>query len=84
MADGSLKLDLDAGVHERLRAAAGAVGRSIEDYAANLIAQGLDDDWAEDYARAAEYERTGEYIDAETAMREFREKLEQRLSEKRK
>ena len=46
MADGDLKLDLDADVRERLRVAAKAVGRSVEDYAANLIVLGLDDDWA--------------------------------------
>jgi hypothetical protein len=43
-----------------------------------------DHDWVEDYARVAEYERTGESIDVDTWVREFREKLEQRLREKRK
>jgi hypothetical protein len=84
MADGGFKLELEPVLGERLKAAADAAGSSVEDYAAGLISRGLDDDWAEDYARYAEYQRTGEYIDAEVAMRGFREAVAARFRAKRK
>ena len=65
-------VELDEELGRRLNAVATATGQSAGDLAAKLISRGLDD-WAEDFARFAEYERTGEYIDAEVAMAEFRQ-----------
>ena len=48
MAGGGLKLELDEALSERLKAAASALGRSVDDYAAELIADGLDQDGSDD------------------------------------
>jgi hypothetical protein len=72
MADGELKLSIDEALAERLRAAADAAGESVQDYAINALRAAADDDWAEDYARVAEYEATGRSIPADQAMAEFR------------
>ncbi len=82
MADGGLKLELDEALGRRLNEAAVALGQSAGDLAAKLISHGLDD-WAQDFARFAEYERTGEYIDAEIAMAEFRQAVTDRIAAKR-
>jgi hypothetical protein len=82
MADGGLKLELDEALSARLKAAADAVGRPVDAYAVELISGGLDDDWAESYARFAEYERTGEYLSAEVAMEDFRKAVAARASSK--
>ena len=82
MADGGLTIELDESLAERLQSAARATGQSTADLAANLIGHGLDD-WAEDFARFEEYERTGEYVDAEVAMAEFRQALADRFKSKR-
>ena len=37
-------------------------------------------DWAEDFARFAEYRRTGGYIDSEVAMAEFRRAVADRVA----
>jgi len=84
MADGDFKLELSEELGRRLKAAAEAAGRSVDDYAAGLISQGLESSWDEDYARYDEYRRTGEYLDAETVMRDFKAALKRRFSEKRK
>lgn len=76
MADGDLTLKLDDETVERLRAAADAVGRTVQDYAAGLISEGLEVDWAEDLARIAEYDRTGESISVEEALDHFDRELE--------
>ncbi|MEO8811382.1 MAG: hypothetical protein ABI376_00520 [Caulobacteraceae bacterium] len=39
----------------RLAAAAETAGKPVNDYAAALIEEALDEDWAEDEARYAEY-----------------------------
>lgn len=83
MADGDLTLKLDDETVERLRAAADAVGRTVQDYAAGLISEGLEVDWAEDLARIAEYDRTGESISVEEALDHFDRELEKRLAERR-
>jgi hypothetical protein len=44
MADGGLTIELEAALAARLREAAEVVGRSAQDYASDLIAQGLADD----------------------------------------
>jgi hypothetical protein len=40
-------------------------------------------DWAEDFAWFAEYQRAGEYIDAEVAMAQFRQAVADRVIAKR-
>jgi predicted transcriptional regulator len=84
MADDGFTVRIDSDLAGRVKAAAEAAGRSVEDYAADLIASGLDDDWAEDYARYADYKRTGEFIDAETALRDFRQGVAARLAARRR
>jgi len=81
MADGSVTIELDADLGARLKDAAAAAGRSPDEMAANLIQHGLDDDWAETRARLAEYDRTGESVDAHEAMAELRARLVERLSQ---
>lgn len=83
MADGGLKLELDEALSARLKAAADAVGRPVDAYAAELISGGLDDDWTESYARYAEYQRTGEYLDADVALEAFRKAVAARVRSKR-
>jgi predicted DNA-binding protein len=58
MADGELTLKLDEDTARRLQEAADAAGRPVADYAAELIAGGLDD-WAEDVRIAEEFDRDG-------------------------
>lgn len=80
MADGVMKLELSEGLAHRLRVAAEAAGRPAADYAVELIDSALDDDWAEDDARFAEFLRTGESIPAEVALAEFRESVTRRFA----
>jgi len=82
MADGGLKLEIDEALAERLRAAAAATGESVEDFARQALSAAADDDWAEDYARVAEYEATGRFIPAHEAMAEFRAAVEARFAKK--
>ena len=82
MADGSVTIELDADLGARLKAAAEASGRSPGELASALIEEALagpDADWAETKAALAEYDRTGEYVDAKTAMAELRARLVERL-----
>ena len=83
MADGELKLELGEALSERLKVAAAAEGLSPEAYAAELIADSLNEDWALSYARAAEYEETGEYLDAEAEMTRFRQAVAERFNVRR-
>ena len=76
--DSGLVLELDATLAAKLRAAADAAGRPIGVFAVELISSGLDEEWAESYARAAEYERTGEYLDAEKELEAFRQAVASR------
>lgn len=82
MADGGLNLELGAELSGRLEAAANSAGRPIGDYAISLIQGALDDDWAEDDARFAEYERTGESFSAEDALLRMRKSLVERFRAK--
>jgi hypothetical protein len=79
MDDGALKLELDLALSERLKAAARQAGRSIGDYAAQLIAQGLDDRWSEAQRRLEEYDRTGEYVPVEQSLARFKSAIAERL-----
>jgi predicted transcriptional regulator len=85
MADGELTLKLDDETARRLQAAAEAAGRPVGDYAADLIAVGLepDDDWAEDVRIAEEVDRTGVSYSLEEAMAHFDEAVEAHLAAKR-
>ena len=83
MADGELKLELGEALSARLKAAADAAGQPAEAYAAELIAESLDDNWADAYARFAEYERTGEFLDAETEMTRFQQAVAEQVRIKR-
>jgi len=81
MADGELTLKLDDETARRLQAAADAAGRSVGDYAAGLISEGLTDtSWTESLRRLDEYDRTGESITVEEALAHFDSELEERLA----
>ena len=54
MADGGLTIELDAELATRLREAAKAAGRSTDDYASELISQGLAEDWTDARSSLAE------------------------------
>jgi uncharacterized protein (DUF1778 family) len=79
MADGGLNLTIDDALAQRLRAAADAAGESVQDYAINALKAAADDGWDEAVARLAEYRRTGRYLDADEAMKGFREAVRERL-----
>ncbi|MFN3513785.1 MAG: hypothetical protein ACK41C_12105 [Phenylobacterium sp.] len=81
MADGELTLKLDDDTARRLQEAADAAGRPVADYAAGIIADSLDGDghWLAAREAVAEFERTGESYDAETAMAEFRASVARRV-----
>jgi len=79
VADGSIKLELGPVLSGRLVTAAEEAGQGVDDYAAQLIARGLDDHWAIAEARLAEYDRTGEYVPADEAMAAFRAAIADRL-----
>jgi hypothetical protein len=83
MADGGLTIEIDAALGARLRDAAEAAGQSAAEYASELIAQGLGDGWAQARASLADYDRTGEYVDAREAMQSFRARLVERLDRAR-
>lgn len=74
MADGEVRVTLDTETERRLKAAALAVGRSVNDYARGLIVEGLDD-CAEDVRIAEETDRTGVSHSVEDAMAHFRAAL---------
>ena len=79
MADGGLTIELDAELATRLREAAKAAGRSTDDYASELISQGLAEDWTDARSSLAEYDRTGEYVDATQALADSWARLVERL-----
>ncbi|MBS0297887.1 MAG: hypothetical protein JSR45_16385 [Proteobacteria bacterium] len=70
MADG-FHIELDSETTDLLKAAAEAAGVAPEAYAQTLLTTALSEDWAEDLARLAEYDRTGEYVTVEEAMANF-------------
>jgi hypothetical protein len=80
MADGGLTIELNEGLAQRVKDAAEALGQSADQFANELIAKSLDDGWAEARASLAEYDRTGEYVDADVALADFRKELERRLA----
>ena len=85
MADGGMTLNIDEPLAERLREAAKLAGQSVEVYARQALeafAEDQDDRWAESIRRLEEYDRTGEYVDAEEALAKFRHDLEERLQQR--
>jgi len=85
MADDGLTLELSAELSERVKAAAAVAGQTVQTCLETLIAGGLEgdahqDDWAEDEARWADYERTGISIPADIALAEFRDSLAKRFA----
>jgi predicted DNA-binding protein len=84
MADGEIRVKLDAETERRLKEMAEAAGRSVDDYVHGLIADKLDEDgWGEDEHIADEAERTGTSYSVEEAMSHFREELHKRVKKAR-
>ncbi len=77
MADGELTLKLDDDTVRRLKAAADAAGRSVDEHARALISDGLgaEDDFAEDLRIAEEYDRTGVSYSVDESVAHFRQAL---------
>jgi predicted transcriptional regulator len=75
MADG-FDIHLDEDQTRRLKAAAEASGLEPSVFALQALEQAIEDDWAEDFRRIAEYERTGESIGAEEWMQGLREAVQ--------
>ncbi len=82
MADGGLKIDVDDVLAERLRVVAEAAGESVQDFALQALRAAADEDWAEDYARVAKYEATGQAIPAAEFIADFRAAVEKRFARK--
>ncbi len=82
MADDGLKIEVDEALAQRLRLVAEAAGESVQDFALQALRAAADEDWAEDYARVAEYEATGKSIPAAEFVAEFRAALEARFAKK--
>lgn len=72
MADG-VDIHLSADLAKRLEAVAGRSGLSVEQLALQVLDQVADDDWAEDFRRLEEYERTGVSIPKDKWMAGLRE-----------
>ncbi|MFZ3006178.1 MAG: TraY domain-containing protein [Phenylobacterium sp.] len=85
MADGELTLKLDHDTARRLKAAADAAGRSVDDYAAEVISDHLEseDDWATDLAIAEEFDRSGVSYSVEEAMATFEAALKAQVDKRR-
>jgi hypothetical protein len=80
MADGALKLKLDPDLARRLEAASDNAGKPVDAYAAELIQTVLDEDWSEDDARFAEFQRTGVSLPADDVMTRFHKSLTARFA----
>ncbi len=85
MAEGGLQIELGVALSERLKEAAGKAGQPAHAYVEAILADSLDaeapdDDWAEQEARWAEYERSGETIPAEVGLAGFQESLARRFA----
>lgn len=74
MADG-FDVHLNDQRASKLKAAASAAGLDATDLVLQIIDTALDESWAEDIDRIAEYERTGESISAEDWMQGLRDGL---------
>lgn len=84
MADDGFKIEVDADLGAQLQAAAHAAGVSADAYASKLISQGLGDpDWRETRESLSHYDRTGEFVDADEALKAAKARLLQRLDRAR-
>ena len=83
MDDGALTVRIAGELAERLRVSAESSGRAVDEHARDLIRGALDEDWAEDDRRFAEYERTGITIPADVAFEELRSSLERRFASRK-
>ena len=84
MADGEIRVRLDAETEQRLKALADAAGRSVGDYVHELITDRLDEgDWAEDERIADEAERTGALHSVEETVAHFRHELHKQVKKTR-
>ena len=81
MADG-FQIEIDAEMAERLKAAAQAAGVEPATYALEVLGSALDSDWTESLKRLEEYDRTGESISLEEALKEFHGAVEDELRSK--
>lgn len=88
MADGAITLTLDDETVRRLDEAARRAGVSPEAYAADLLSAVVTEeatgigphDWTEANRRLAEYDRTGEFLEAGPALDAFVAEIEARAS----
>lgn len=71
MADGELILKVDEGLAQRLRQAADAAGEPVETFALEVLEAAAERDWSASITAIEEYERTGESVGLEEAIREF-------------
>lgn len=77
MADG-FDIHLDEDRARRLRQAAEAAGVDVRSFAVQVLDLALEDDWAEDFSRAAECEKTGEFLEADQWMQGLQESIRAR------
>ena len=81
MADGGMTIEVDEALARRLRALADAAGADVDDLVRKAV-ESYVDDWSEDLARLAEYERTGEAFDADAVLEEFHGRIAKALAER--
>jgi predicted signal transduction protein with EAL and GGDEF domain len=74
MADG-FDIHVNADLAERLQAVADGSGLSAEQLALEVLGQVAGDDWAEDFRRLEEYDRTGVSIPKDEWMAGLRESV---------
>ena len=72
MADDGFTVKIDDALAGEVKAAAAARGVPVETFVREVLVNYVED-WSEARDRLAEYDRTGEFIDAGQALAEFRE-----------
>jgi len=83
MPDGRLILSLDEDLSARLAVAANEAGQPVNAYAAEIIGEALDENWAETERRWAEYEQTGESVSVDEAIDALEARLKLGFAAKR-
>jgi len=71
MADGGLTVELDSELADKVKVFAAATGANVETVVREALGAYVDD-WSESLQRLAEFDRTGESLDVETVLAEFR------------
>ena len=74
-------IEVDEATAAALERLAADRGVTVPEMVAELAAA-LNEDWAEDFRRAAEYDRTGESISLEEGVAHFRNAVEDRIRSK--